>query len=80
LPTRLARQETVAVPEPPVIELGVIVPQLRPEGAVYVRLTSPTNPLRGETVIVDVIKEYALPEREVAVIVKLTNLKIAVVE
>jgi hypothetical protein len=59
---------------------GVTAPQLRPEGTVSVRLTTPENPLTGDTVIVDTIEEFALPERDVAVIVKLTNLKIAVVE
>jgi len=80
LPARLALQETVAVPEPPVIELGVIAPQLRPEGTVSVRLTTLENPLIGATVMVDVIEALAIPDCEVAMIVKLTNLKIAVVE
>jgi hypothetical protein len=80
LPARLALQETLAVPEPPVIVPGLIAPQVRPAGIVSVTLTAPANPLRGDTVIVDIIGEFTLPDPEVAVIVKLTNLKIAVVE
>ena len=46
-------QDTVAVPEP-VTLVGVIAPQVRPVAGVSVRLTTPANPLRAVTVIVEV--------------------------
>jgi len=44
-------QAAVAVPEPVTLE-GVILPQLRPDGTVSVRLTVPVNPFRALIVIV----------------------------
>ena len=46
-------QETVAVPEP-VTLVGVIAPQVSPVEGVSVRLTTPANPLRAVTVMVEV--------------------------
>jgi hypothetical protein len=46
-------QAIVAVPEPMMLE-GVILPQIRPDDAVSVRLTVPVNPFREVTVIVEV--------------------------
>jgi hypothetical protein len=54
-------QETVDVPDPLML-LGLIDPQLRPEGIVSVRDTVPVNPLSAETVIVDVADWPALTE------------------
>lgn len=53
MPATVALQETVAVPEP-VTLLGVIAPQVKPDGTVSVRLTVPLKPPRAVTVIVDV--------------------------
>ena len=44
--------ETEAVPDPAML-LGLIVPQVRPDGIVSVRDTVPENPLSAVTVIVD---------------------------
>jgi hypothetical protein len=46
-------QATVAVPEL-VTLVGVIAPQVRPAGALSVRLTTPVKPFRAVTVIVEV--------------------------
>jgi len=46
-------QAAVAVPEPVTLE-GVILPQLRPDGTVSVKLTVPVNPFRAVIVIVEV--------------------------
>jgi len=63
-------QVTVAVPEPTTL-LGVIVPHVRPEGAVSVRLTVPAKPFRAVIVMVDVAEEPVLTAAGlVAVIVK----------
>ena len=52
MPALLASHATVAVPEP-VTLLGVIVPQIRPDGIVSVRLIVPVNPLTAVRVIVE---------------------------
>ena len=49
----LDEQETVAVPDP-VTVLGIIAPQLRPDGTVSVKETTPVNPLIAVMVIVEV--------------------------
>lgn len=49
----VALQETVAVPEPETL-LGVIVPQVKPEGAESVNVTVPVKPFSAVTVIVEV--------------------------
>jgi len=68
------------VPEP-VIELGVIAPQVRPEGTVSVNVTTPAKPLTAVMVIVDVADWPTLTGAgEDAAIVKSTKLKVAVVE
>jgi hypothetical protein len=54
VPALVELQDTVAVPEPPVMLLGVIAPQVKPAGAESVRETVPVNPPTGDTVIVDV--------------------------
>lgn len=71
-------QDSVAVPEL-VTLLGVMAPQVRPEGTVSVRVTVPVNPFTAVTVIVDVRDEPTLPDGDVAVIVKSRNVKVAVV-
>jgi hypothetical protein len=53
-PAEVELQATVAVPEPPVILLGVMAPQVNPAGAESVRETLPVNPPTGDTVIVEV--------------------------
>ena len=55
----LELQAMVAVPDP-VRLVGVIVPQVRPEGTVRVRATVPANPLSDVTVIVAVALDPAL--------------------
>jgi hypothetical protein len=64
-------QDTVAVPEPPVMLLGMIAWQVSPDGTVSVRETVPTNPFWPVTVIVDVADTPTFTAAgEVAVIVK----------
>jgi hypothetical protein len=46
-------QAIVAVPEPVMLE-GVMLPQIRPDEAVSVRLTVPVNPFRAVAVIIEV--------------------------
>jgi hypothetical protein len=52
IPAAAALHDSVAVPEP-VTLMGVIVPQVRPEGTVSVRETMLLNPLTAVTVIVE---------------------------
>jgi len=59
LPAFVALHKTVAVPDPTML-LGLIDPQVRPDGIVSVRDTVPVNPLSEETVIVDVVDWPAL--------------------
>ena len=59
MPGEVALHATVAVPGPLTL-LGVMVPQVRPDGTVSVRLTSPAKWLIALTVIVDVVEEPAL--------------------
>jgi hypothetical protein len=51
LPATLALQETVAVPDP-VTLFGVMLPQVKPEGTVSVKLTTPAKWFTLATVIV----------------------------
>jgi hypothetical protein len=68
--------KTVAVPEP-VTLLGVITPQLRPEGTVSVRDTVPTNPFTELMVRVEVAAVFTLPAPgEVAAIAKSRTRKV----
>jgi len=61
--------------------LGVIVPQLRPEGTVSVRVTVPVKLFSALMVMVEVVETPALAAAgEVAVIVKSVNVKMAVAE
>ena len=53
MPATLALQETVAVPEP-VTLVGLIVPQVKPEGGVSVRATVPAKWFNAVTLIVEV--------------------------
>jgi hypothetical protein len=71
--------DRVAVPEL-VMLLGVIAPQVRPDGTVSVRVTVPVNPLIAVTVIVDVSEDPTVPVGELAAIVKSVTVKVAVVE
>ena len=64
----------------PVILLGLMAPQVRPEARVSVRLTVPEKPFTANTVIVDVMEEPTLPEGEVAVTVKPAKANVALVE
>lgn len=74
----VALHETVAVPDP-VMLLGVMVPQVSPDGTVSVRLTTPAKWFAAATVIVEPAELPALTEPgEVAVIVKSRNWKVAV--
>jgi hypothetical protein len=77
-PATVAEHDTVAVPEP-VIEPGVIAPQVRPAGTVSVRVTTPANPLAAVIVIVELADWPTLTAAgEDAAIVKSTKLKVAV--
>ena len=51
-PEAVAVHVRVAVPEP-VMLVGVIAPQLSPDGTESVSETTPANPFRAVTVIVD---------------------------
>ena len=53
MPEFVALHETVAVPDP-IMLLGIIDPQVRPDGIVSVRDTVPENPFSADTVMVDV--------------------------
>jgi hypothetical protein len=76
-----ALQDIVAVPEPPLTVMGVIIPQVRPLGTISVRLTFPLKPLREAIVIVVVADtEARTGAGDEAAIVKSWKLKIAVVE
>ena len=71
-------QETVAVPEP-VMLVGLIAPQVRPDGTVSVRLTMPAKPFSAVTVMVEVAEVLMTTEAgEDAAIVKSRTVKIAV--
>ncbi len=72
-------QVKVAVPEP-VTLVGVIAPQVNPAGGVSVRDTTPANPFRAVTVIVEVPEAGKVAVGEVAAILKSTKLKVAVAE
>jgi hypothetical protein len=77
----VAEQDSVDVPEPPVILVGVSE-QVKPVCATLVRLTVPVNPLRGVTVIVDdaAVPVVVLTGLGLAVIVKSLTAKLTVVE
>lgn len=66
----------MAVPVP-VRLLGVIEPQVRPDGTVSVRDTVPANPLTDWIVIVELTDEPTTPVGDVAVIVKFWNRNVA---
>ena len=71
---------SVAVPEPPVMVLGLTV-ALRPADGLAVSSTAPMNPLRGVTVIVMVVvaPAFTATEAVLAVILKSVKVKAAVV-
>ena len=72
--------ETVAVPEPGTV-FGLIIPQLRPTGAVSLRLTVPAKPFTAATVIVVIADTPALTAAgEVAVTVKSVTANVSIVE
>ena len=81
VPAVVELQDTVAVPEPPVMLLGVMAPHVKPAGGESVSETVPVNPPRGDTVMVDVAVWPAFTAAgEVAVMVKsiaALNVKIA---
>lgn len=52
-------QDTVAVPKPVTLP-GVIEPQVRPDGRVSVRLTTPVKPFTADSVIVEEMETPAL--------------------
>lgn len=61
--------------------VGLIVPQVRLVGTVSVRLTVPVNPLRAETVMVEVAEApTATAVGEVAEMLKSVTVKVAVAE
>jgi hypothetical protein len=80
VPPADALQETVAVPEP-VTLAGVTAPQASPNGTVSARATTPANPFIAVMLRVDVADWPALTAAgELAASMKLTKVKVAVVE
>ena len=80
MPETVALHETVAVPDP-VMVVGLIVPQARPDGALSVRETMPLKRLADVMVIVDVAEDPALRGAgEDADVLKSQNWKSVVVE
>ena len=76
----VALQDTVAVPAP-VMLVGVIAPQVSPDGIVSVRATMPAKPFSASIVIVEVGDCPTFTRGgEEAVIVKSTKLKVALAE
>jgi len=74
----VALHETVAMPEP-VTLLGVIVPQVSPDGTASVKPTDPAKWFSGATVIVEVAEFPAFSGAgDVAIIVKSRNWNVAV--
>ena len=59
MPATVALQDTVADPDP-VMLLGVMVPQVRPDGTASVRLTTPAKWLIELIEMVDVTEAPAL--------------------
>jgi len=81
LPATVALHETVAVPDPLLMLLGVIGPQLRPEGAMSVRATEPVKPFNGLTLMVETEEDPAFTSAgEFAAMMKSWNMKIAIEE
>jgi hypothetical protein len=82
VPAAMALQEIVAVPEPVTAPEGA--PHVRPVGTVSARVTTPVNPFRAVTVIVEEADWPALTAAgELAAIVKscgALNVKVAVAE
>jgi hypothetical protein len=78
LPAAVALHVTVAVPDP-VMLLGVIVPQVSPDGIVSVRPPDPAKWFTAVRVIVELAELPVLTGAgEVAAIVKSRNWKVAV--
>jgi hypothetical protein len=78
LPANVALHETVAVPDP-VRLVGLIVPQVRPDGTVSLRVTVPPKWFSDVIVTFDVADTPTLTATgEEAVIVKSRNWKSAV--
>ena len=76
----VALQDTAAVPDP-VMLVGIIAPQVSPDGIVSVRATVPAKPFSAVIVVVEVGDCPAFTGvGEEAVIVKLTKLKVALAE
>ena len=71
--------DRVALPEP-VTLVGLIAPQVRPDGTVSVRDTIPVNPFRAVTVMVEVAEVFTKTGAgEEALMVKSVTVKVAVV-
>jgi hypothetical protein len=78
VPAVVELHETVAVPEV-VILVGLIAPQVKPDGTVSVNATVPVKPLTAVTVIVDVAETPTVTAAgDVAVIVKSVIVNVAV--
>ena len=76
----VALQDTVAVPDPAML-VGVIAPQVSPDGIVSVRVTMPAKPFSAAIVIVELGDCPTFTGAgEEAVIVKLTKLNVALAE
>ena len=78
MPATVALHETVAVPDP-VTLVGVIAPQVSPEGVESVRFTVPVKRLRAVMVIVELVDVAAFAGAgELAMIVKSWNMKVRI--
>ena len=79
MPATVARQETVALPDPLAMIEGATAPQVRPSGTMSVSVTFPVKPFSALMVAVEFPKMPALTGAgEVALIVKSVKLKMAV--
>lgn len=78
MPATVALHETVAVPAPAIL-FGVMVPQVKPDGTVSVRLTVPAKWFTADRVIVAVAEFPAFTGAgDVPAIVKSRNWNVAV--
>src|SRR5438132_9575149 len=77
-PVTAALQDIAAVPEP-MMSVGVIKPQVSPDGRTAVMATVALNPLRASILIVDVSRALPAPVGDDTSILKSTKLKVAVV-
>src|SRR5437667_12837448 len=76
-PVTAALQDIAAVPEP-MMSVGVIKPQVSPDGRTAVMATVALNPLRASILIVDVSRALPAPVGADTLILNSTKLKVEV--